>query len=383
MERLILDVKDVVAFERAIAEGGVPLDELMRRAGLAVANAALAVGACGRTGAESASAERELDMSGVCGVCQISRCAKRRSCGKGFPFPLPRVAVLAGAGNNGGDGWTAAEVLADAGCEVVLFAPCEPAALAAEPARGEALRVEALRRAGSLEGLRVVVDPDEAALRAELSHAGCVVDAMLGIGFAGGALREPFATWAACANEARAAGARVVAADVPSGLSAQTGRAALPTVRADVTVTMIAAKPGLLAPEAAPFTGRLVCANLNLNMRSYRHLVSERCSQVAVARMELFKDVTAHVNREFSPAPALGGPPPLPPAEQAAKRALLGDAIRDGLGLEGARRKLAHAGFELERSSKADLVAEFFLARGERSIAAVNVMLYAFAQPLL
>ena len=54
----------------------------------------------------------------------------------------------------------------------------------------------------------------------------------------------------------------MIAADAPSGLSAQTGEAALPCIRADVTVTMLVLKPGLLAPEAARMTGRVKLAPL-------------------------------------------------------------------------------------------------------------------------
>lgn len=58
-------------------------------------------------------------------------------------------------------------------------------------------------------------------------------------------------------NDARNGGTVVAAADVPSGLSAQTGAAAADTVCADVTVTMIVPKPGLLAPEGALLCGRV------------------------------------------------------------------------------------------------------------------------------
>ena len=61
-------------------------------------------------------------------------------------------------------------------------------------------------------------------------------------------------------------GARIVAADVPSGLSAQTGVAAMPCVRADETVTMLAFKPGLLAPGAAACVGELSLAPLGIDV---------------------------------------------------------------------------------------------------------------------
>ena len=53
-----------------------------------------------------------------------------------------------------------------------------------------------------------------------------------------------------------------VAVDVPSGLSAQTGAAARPCFAADVTVTMLAFKPGLVVPAAARWTGAVRLAKL-------------------------------------------------------------------------------------------------------------------------
>ncbi len=300
MQRLVLDVDGVIEFERRIAENGVALDELMRRAGLAVANAVLSVGACGRLEIDGLEGGA-LDLSGMCGVCQVSRCVTRKACGKGFPFKLPRVAVMAGAGNNGGDGWTAAEVLAEAGCEVTLILPCAVEELSAWPVRDEARRIMERLGEPALAGLRVVVSPDEGIAHDILLQADVVVDALLGIGFRGVELREPFAAWVAFANEARERGALVVAADVPSGMSAQTGQVADPCVRADVTVTMLAAKPGLLLPASAEYVGKPVYANLNLNMRSYRKFVPESSSGAGVGRLELIDDITKHVNRTFEP----------------------------------------------------------------------------------
>jgi NAD(P)H-hydrate epimerase len=51
--------------------------------------------------------------------------------------------------------------------------------------------------------------------------------------------------------------ARRLSVDVPSGLDCDTGKAAGVAVRADVTCTFVAAKPGLVRPEAAPFVGQL------------------------------------------------------------------------------------------------------------------------------
>ena len=71
---------------------------------------------------------------------------------------------------------------------------------------------------------------------------------MLGIGGKGG-LREPYATLAQLAANAR--NAITVAVDLPSGIDADTGAVAGPAVRADVTVTFGAVKPGLLIDPGA------------------------------------------------------------------------------------------------------------------------------------
>ena len=89
-----------------------------------------------------------------------------------------------------------------------------------------------------------------------------VVDAMLGTGFTGTEVREPYDWWIWFANERRAEHAKVLAADVPSGLSAQTGAAADPCIKADLTVTMIVNKTGLASPEAARWCGEVSVAPL-------------------------------------------------------------------------------------------------------------------------
>ncbi|MEE0705373.1 MAG: NAD(P)H-hydrate epimerase, partial [Adlercreutzia sp.] len=108
-------------------------------------------------------------------------------------------------------------------------------------------------------------DPDQTALTAAITQADLIIDAILGTGFAHSQVRAPYDTWIQTANAARAdEGARILAVDCPSGLNAQTGTAADRCIRADATVTMLAMKPGLLAPEAADKTGQLLLAPLGV-----------------------------------------------------------------------------------------------------------------------
>lgn len=238
--RRVLSVEEVVALEKSIAEAGTPLDELMRRAGGAVA--------------------AEV-MSWV-------------------PDPA-KVVVLCGSGNNGGDGWVCARVLAQAGWPVVLVTPRAADEIASHPALEEAQRT---RDAIATENLpiTVLINPDLDTLADELEEARAIVDAVLGTGFNGDTVREPAASWIEAANARRSATTRckgkhaqarrnkrrtqgapfAIAVDVPSGLSAQTGTAALPCFHADETVTMLAFKPGLLARASKPYTGWVELAEL-------------------------------------------------------------------------------------------------------------------------
>jgi NAD(P)H-hydrate epimerase len=139
------------------------------------------------------------------------------------------VAIVCGKGNNGGDGFVAARLLRKAGREVRVLLAGD-----AEGIRGDA--AEALRRFGSA--------PDPFVPEA-LEHAVVAVDALLGTGSTG----APRGAIAEAIEALGRAGAPVVAVDVPSGVDASTGEVAGPAVRADLTVTFHAAKPGLwIAP---------------------------------------------------------------------------------------------------------------------------------------
>lgn len=150
----------------------------------------------------------------------------------------------------------AGEYLDRWGVPVRLVTAIEPAALTAEPARAAALRATASLSARS----QVVLAPTDAEVTALLEAAPLAIDALLGTGFAYDTVKAPFDDWIRALNAARECGTLVVAADVPSGLSAQTGRAAKDAVRADLTVTMIVPKPGLAAGDGAAHCGRVVVA---------------------------------------------------------------------------------------------------------------------------
>ncbi|HWQ23129.1 MAG TPA: NAD(P)H-hydrate epimerase, partial [Gaiellaceae bacterium] len=134
-----------------------------------------------------------------------------------------RFACVCGRGSNGGDGRVAARVLREAG--------------------REAVETEAV------EGCDVVVD------------------ALFGTGFRG----EPRPEAAALIERINAAGAPVVAVDLPSGVDASTGEVAGTAVRADLTVTFHAPKVGLAVAPGRFHAGRVVVADIGLETVPTEH----------------------------------------------------------------------------------------------------------------
>lgn len=216
-EPAVLDVADVVATEQAIAASGTSLAELMDRAGLAIAHR---IHEATRTG---------------------------------------RVVVLCGNGNNGGDGWVAARELAWRDHLVTLVTAKAPEELTAQPARDTALAIAPIREQARVS---ILTNPEQGNLMRALSEADVIVDAILGTGFSGSTVKEPFDMWINCANARRESGARIVSADVPSGLNAQTGEASDPCIYADETVTMIVSKTGLELSRASFYRGTVHVAPL-------------------------------------------------------------------------------------------------------------------------
>jgi NAD(P)H-hydrate epimerase len=150
------------------------------------------------------------------------------------------VVVFAGPGNNGGDGWVVARCLAVAGVSVHVISTGDPST---DDARGE----RALARQVGLTDERP-------------ANARVIVDALLGTG-ASGTPRGAIASAVQDIARARAAGASVVALDLPTGVDADTGDADN-AVRADLTVTFGTMKRGLLIARGN--AGRIVLVDIGL-----------------------------------------------------------------------------------------------------------------------
>lgn len=196
------------------------------------------------TPAEMAQADRLAIDIGPCdswGLMQSAGAAVAAEILARFPG-TQRVHVLAGPGNNGGDGFVIAERLREAGVDVRLH--CD-----APPANGEAGRAR--------EGWGPTMAPLDAC---RPDPADLVVDALFGAGLA----RAVTGASAEAIQRANASGAVIVAVDLPSGVSGHTGRPLGTAIRADLTVTFFRLKPGHLLEPGRSLCGEMVLADIGV-----------------------------------------------------------------------------------------------------------------------
>jgi NAD(P)H-hydrate epimerase len=156
------------------------------------------------------------------------------------------VAVVAGKGNNGGDGFVIARHLENHGCDVRVLLFADPKELSGDAATN----YRVLCAAGS-PIRNCLAETDPSGWKKDLGSCSWIVDALLGTGTRG-TVREPFGT---VIEQINASARRVLAVDLPSGLDCDTGRPLGPCVRAAHTATFVAPKRGFDAPGAAAYTG--------------------------------------------------------------------------------------------------------------------------------
>jgi ADP-dependent NAD(P)H-hydrate dehydratase / NAD(P)H-hydrate epimerase len=215
----LLTTAEMAEADRRTSERGVPGSELMENAGRAVADVAAAMARRG-----------------------------------------PRIIVVAGLGNNGGDGFVAARLLAERGFNVRV-------ALAGELGR---LRGDARLAAERWTGATVAASPDG------LGDADLVIDALFGAGLD----RAVEGTPRAMIEAINGCGAPVLAVDLPSGIKGNTGAIMGAAVQATRTVTFFRRKPGhLLLP------GRSHCGDTSVADIGIRADVLERIKPATYANV--------------------------------------------------------------------------------------------------
>jgi NAD(P)H-hydrate epimerase len=190
-----------------------------------------------------------IDEQGVPGLDLMERAGTGVARAAERLAPDGPVAVVCGKGNNGGDGLVVARLLREAGRQVRVACVGPP-----QDFGGDAL--VNLERLPGEPPAQVPSGPGPSIARqraAVFDGATVVVDALLGTGFSGSP-RGVVAESIAAINDT---GAPVVSVDVPSGVDASTGVVAEPAVRAAVTVTFHAAKPGLWIRPGKAYAGQV------------------------------------------------------------------------------------------------------------------------------
>lgn len=195
------------------------------------------------TPAEMAAADRAAIAAGTSGYTLMQAAGTAVVHQIQARYARAPIAILCGPGNNGGDGYVIASQLAASGWPVTLFAMAPPMTDDAKQA--------SVDFAGSVHPL--------ANFRAA-DHA-LVVDAIFGAGLS--RVVEP--PLASVFNDLKTCETPVVAVDIPSGVDGATGAILGAAVKADLTVTFAAAKPGHYLLPGRTLAGALVVADIGID----------------------------------------------------------------------------------------------------------------------
>lgn len=251
-----------------IEQLGIPAMSLMESAGKAIAEEVIAW--CGGQQDEQADVPRGRALTNEGGIRSDEKVIPDRS--------RQHWLVLVGKGNNGGDGLVAARYLMDAGIAVTLLYAQDPQELTGDAA--------AERDAAHRSGIEYRVWSEEWNLHAETeegnkqesgidhtasgskqaeynhlwsSYTG-IIDALLGTGSKG----EPREPYASIIRSANISGKPIIAADIPSGLNADTGEVAENCIQAKVTVCLAFLKQGLTQYPGATAAGEVVVRSIGI-----------------------------------------------------------------------------------------------------------------------
>lgn len=204
-------------------------------------------------------------------------------------FPHVRkhgVVVVAGKGNNGGDGFVVARALKKKRVRVEVFLAVPPSEI-----RGDAkAKFQAWQRIGGK--VRQVTAAQLDPLARALDRAGCVVDALFGTGLAGEVTGLP-AELIALVN---ASGLPTVALDLPSGLDADRGVPLGTAIEAELTIAFAAPKIGTVIQPGARYAGEVAVVDIGIPDAAIAEVGprTEAVTRADAARLLRPRDVEAH-----------------------------------------------------------------------------------------
>jgi NAD(P)H-hydrate epimerase len=182
-------------------------------------------------------------------------------------IPDKPVVIVAGKGNNGGDGFVMARHLEYRGYAVRVLLIADSNQLG-----GDAQTNWRILERSAIPTTVLGASPDLETLDSTLAGAGWIVDGLLGTG-ARGSLRDPYPAVIERLNRQRTP---ILAIDLPSGLDCDTGQPLGVCVRATHTVTFVAPKRGFAKPGAAQFTGEVHVADIGIPRRALHAYLERR-----------------------------------------------------------------------------------------------------------
>lgn len=225
--------------------------------------------------------------------------------------PEARIFVLCGPGNNGGDGFVAARLLAERGYDVDVMCLVALADLIGDAA------VMAKRWADS----RVVSDTKTLTGKRDL-----IIDAMFGAGLS----RPVDGKAAALVKQANTSDTPILAVDVPSGLDGTTGSAAGPVITATRTVTFFRRKPGHLLLPGRELCGDVIVADIGIPTSALSEIDSKTSANAPALWQAHFPSLSPDSHKYTrGHAVVVSGPPSKTGAARLAARG----ALRIGAGL--------------------------------------------------
>ncbi|MBI4642309.1 MAG: NAD(P)H-hydrate epimerase, partial [Deltaproteobacteria bacterium] len=202
-----------------------------------------------------------------------------------FPALVGPVAVVAGRGNNGGDGSVVARYLAQAGIPVAIFLVA-----ARDQVQGDALvNLEIAARQG-VEIVEVKEEKDLNPLAHRLARSGLIVDALLGTGLNS----EVRGLMRLVIDEINRLRPPVLAVDIPSGLSADTGQPLGAAVQAQVTVTYGWPKIGQILPPGRDYVGRLWQVDISIPPELAKEVPGELADDAEMRALLPPRPLTCH-----------------------------------------------------------------------------------------
>ncbi len=168
-----------------------------------------------------------------------------------------RITILAGKGNNGGDGLAAARFLKNWGAKVIII-------LADKPSKLNSITKYQLEILKAMK-VKILYPICSKQFQNTIKRSGLIIDALIGYSLKG----NPLGMYAELVNVANASKEKILAVDVPTGLDADTGEPYEPCIKARWTLTP---KKGLLEKKAQKYVGELWVADIGIPNEIYRKL---------------------------------------------------------------------------------------------------------------